>query len=107
MLRDMRRAKRDVSRERPLDEAQRAEYLTDRRLSPAEQAERAEQAGMVATALDGLIAKQSRVIRLYYWEKSSLQKIADLLGCSTSSVGTLLERGLARLTKQFKPPDGG
>jgi len=42
------------------------------------------------------------VIVLHYFEERSYEEIAQILGSSTNSVGTLLRRGRQQLQKQLK-----
>ncbi len=48
-------------------------------------------------ALAKLSAREQEVLRLTYWEGLTASEVADVLGCSTSSVWTLLTRTRAKL----------
>jgi RNA polymerase sigma factor (sigma-70 family) len=97
MLRDLHRAKRDPSREKPLTESLPTQEPAGHQRSSADLAEKAEESVRVRAALDGLTSGQRHVISLRYWERMTLQEIADRLGCTTSSVAAKLDRGLRNL----------
>lgn len=96
-LRDHSRAKRDVSRDRPLDAAAVVKYLANELACPQRQAERAEGAARVGAALDVLTEPQRQVVQLRYREGLPLDEIAARCGCSVPSVSRMLDRAKERL----------
>jgi RNA polymerase sigma-70 factor (ECF subfamily) len=107
VLRDLRRDKRDVAREQPLqaaldESASRLEaWLAAEQSSPSQQAERHERAVRVAAALATLPENQREAVVLRHWEGCSLVEIGQRLGCTTAAVTGLLHRGLRNLRKQL------
>ncbi|MBU2645272.1 RNA polymerase sigma factor [bacterium] len=66
--------------------------------------EKEENQAIINRALEKLKTKYREVIVLHYFEEKSYQEIAEILGTSTNSVGTLLRRGRLKLQdilKQF------
>lgn len=108
LVRDLRRDRRDVGRERPLqaaldDSASRLEgWLAANESSPSQQAERHERALRVAAALATLPETQSEAIILRHWQGCSLAEIAQQLDCTTAAVTGLLHRGLRKLREQLR-----
>lgn len=102
-LRGLRRAKRDVARERSLDEAvdqssaRLAALLVGKQSSPSQRAERHEDAVRLANALAELPAAQREALVLQHWHGQSLAEIGEALGRSRTAVAGLLQRGLKRL----------
>jgi RNA polymerase sigma-70 factor (ECF subfamily) len=102
-FRDWGRDKRDVRRERSVDEALQASsarlgaWLVAQQSSPSERAEHAEQAVRLATALDQLPEPQREAVVLHYWHDWTLAEIGQRLGRSTGAVAGLVQRGLKRL----------
>jgi RNA polymerase sigma-70 factor, ECF subfamily len=109
--RDLRRDKRDVARERPLDDpwaesSQQLEaWLSDGALAPPEQAERGERLMRLASALARLPEDRRTVIELRHLQGWSLDAIAGHLGRSSSSVASLLHRGLLQLRDLLAEPE--
>jgi RNA polymerase sigma-70 factor (ECF subfamily) len=107
VLRDLRRDKRDVAREQPLqaaldESASRLEaWLAAEQSSPSQQAERHERAVRLAEALATLPENQREAVVLRHWHNCSLVEIAERLGCTTAAVTGLLHRGLRNLRKQL------
>jgi RNA polymerase sigma-70 factor (ECF subfamily) len=107
VLRDLRRAKRDVVREQPwqaaLDKsASRLEaWLAAEQSSPSQQAERHERAVRLAEALTTLPDNQREAVVLRHWHVCSLVEIGERLGCTTAAVTGLLHRGLRNLRKRL------
>jgi RNA polymerase sigma-70 factor (ECF subfamily) len=107
VLRDLRRDKRDVAREQPLqaaldESASRVEaWLAAEQSSPSQQAERHERAVRLAEALAALPESQREAIVLRHWQGCSLVEIGERLGCTTAGVTGLLHRGLRNLRKQL------
>jgi RNA polymerase sigma-70 factor (ECF subfamily) len=107
VLRDLRRDKRDVARERPLqaaldESASRLEvWLAAEQSSPSQQVERHERAVRLAEALAALPESQREAVVLRHWNGCSLVEIGKRLGCTTAAVTGLLHRGLRNLRKQL------
>jgi RNA polymerase sigma-70 factor, ECF subfamily len=107
VLRDLRRDKRDVARERPLqaaldESASRLDaWLAAEKSSPSQQAERHEHAVRLAEALAALPESQREAVVLRHWHGCSLVDIGERLGCTTAAVTGLLHRGLRNLRKQL------
>jgi RNA polymerase sigma-70 factor (ECF subfamily) len=107
VLRDLRRDRRDVAREQPLqaaldDSASRLEgWLADPQSSPSQQAERQERAVRLAEALAALPDNQREAVVWRHWHGCSLVEIGQRLGCTTAAVTGLLHRGLRNLRKQL------
>lgn len=110
-LRDFRRAKRDVFRERSLQEAledssARLEgWLAAEQSTPSQQALRGERLVQVAEAVRHLPEGQRQAIVLFYWQGCSLAEIAEGLGRSVPAVAGLLHRGLKQLGQRLPQPD--
>jgi RNA polymerase sigma-70 factor (ECF subfamily) len=102
-VRDLRREKRDVARERSLEAAleQSASaleaWLADEQTSPSQMADRQERALFVAEALDQLPPNQREAVVLRYWENLPLVEIAKRLQSTAPAVSGLLQRGLKNL----------
>jgi RNA polymerase sigma-70 factor (ECF subfamily) len=107
VVRDLRRDKRDLAREQPLqaaldESASRLEaWLAAEQSSPSQQVERQERAVRLAEALAALPEKQREAVVLRHWHGCSLAEIAERLGCTTAAVTGLLHRGLRSLRKQL------
>jgi RNA polymerase sigma-70 factor (ECF subfamily) len=107
-VRDLRRGKRDVARERPLqaaldESASRLEaWLVAEQSSPSQQAEQHERAVRLADALATLPENQREAVVLRHWHGCSLAEISERLGCTTAAVTGLLHRGLRNLRKQLQ-----
>ena len=70
--------------------------------SPPAAAERAEQVGQVARALELLPANQQEVIRLKFQNGFSYKQIAGITGLSVSNVGFLIHTGIGKLRQRFQ-----
>jgi RNA polymerase sigma-70 factor (ECF subfamily) len=107
VLRDLRRDKRDVAREQPLqaaldDSASRLEvWLAAEQSSPSQQAQRQERAVRLAEALATLPPNQREAVVWRHWHGCSLVEIGARLGCTTAAVTGLLHRCLRNLRKQL------
>ena len=107
VVRDLRRDRRNVGRERPLqaaldESASRLEaWLAAEQSSPSQQAERHERAVRLAEALAGLPENQREAVVLRHWHGCSLVEIGERLGCTTAAVTGLLHRGLRKLRQQL------
>jgi RNA polymerase sigma-70 factor (ECF subfamily) len=110
-LRDMTRGKRDVNRERSLEQAleessaRLERWLVAEQASPAEQAQRNEEAVRVAAALEQLPEAQREAVVLHYWQGWTLAQVAEHLGRSPAAVAGLLHRGLKALRDSLTEPD--
>lgn len=110
-LRTQHRDQRDVRREQKiqltLDESAKGleHILVASDTSPSQQVENRFLAIQVAQAIEGLPEQQRDAILLRYFQKSSLQDIAEQMHKSTAAVAGLLKRGLARLREQLQKDD--
>lgn len=106
-LRDLTRARRDVTRERSLEaalaesSARMEAWLVAEQASPGEQAQQNEQAVRLAVALEQLPEAQREAVVLHYWEGWSVAQIAEQLGRSAPAVAGLLQRGLKALRQHL------
>ena len=102
-VRDFSREKRDIARERSLDQALaesslRLEgWLADNQSSPSQRAERNERVLQLAAAVESLPETQREVIVLHYWQGWTLMQIAEELERTPGSVAGLLHRGVGKL----------
>ncbi len=102
-IRAFARKKRDPNRERSLDaEIQQSScrvrnLLVADQSSPSQQAQRHEQAVLLANALFQLPEAQRQAIELQKFHGWSLKEIADHTGKSQTAVAGLLKRGLENL----------
>jgi len=107
VVRDLRRDKRDLAREQPLqagldESASRLEaWLAAEQSSPSQQVERQERAVRLAEALAALPENQREAVVLRHWHGCSLAEIGERLGCTTAAVTGLLHRGLRKLRQQL------
>jgi RNA polymerase sigma factor (sigma-70 family) len=62
---------------------------------------RSERTIFLMEALSHLDARGEQVIRLYYWEDQPPEKIAQMLGLTTSNVTKIRQRAIAKLRKQL------
>jgi RNA polymerase sigma-70 factor (ECF subfamily) len=108
LVRDYRRARRDVAREQPLDgdaEARLGEWLAAEQSSPSQRAERQEQALRLAAALAALPELQREVVMLRHCHGWSLADISRHVGRSAAAVAGLLHRGLQQLRLRLHEPE--
>ncbi len=107
VIRAQGRLKRDVTRERSLDEdlddssAHLGRWLAADQPSPSEHARLHEQAILLADALARLPELQREAVIQHYWQGCSLAEIASSLDRSTTSVAGLLKRGLKNLRTEL------
>jgi len=107
-VRDLRRQKRDVARERSLeaalnDSASRLEnWLAAEQSSPSQHMQREERAIRLAEALAELPEAQREAVILRHWHGCSLADIAGQLQCTPAAVTGLLHRGLKNLRKHLQ-----
>lgn len=111
-IRRLRTDKRDVNRERTLEDAfeqssNRVQaWLAAEKSSPSTQASRHEQALRLAAALGQLPENQRRAVELRHLKGLSLAEIARELGCSKSAVVGLLHRGVQKLRGLLQDIEG-
>lgn len=102
-VRGLTRAKRDVARERSLDEQvgdsfSRVDgWLADVQASPSQQAVRSEELLGMADALAGLPDAQREAIVLHHLQGLPLAEVGRQLDKTPAAVAGLLHRGLKRL----------
>jgi RNA polymerase sigma-70 factor (ECF subfamily) len=102
-LRAFRQAKRDLGRERAIEEALQnssarlAASLADSGPNAAEQLERQERAVRLADALEQLPDRQRDALVCQHWHGWPVARIAQHLDCSAEAVAGLLKRGLKQL----------
>jgi RNA polymerase sigma-70 factor (ECF subfamily) len=107
-VRAFARARRDVARERSLDEAiaessARLEgWLAAEQSSPSECAQRNEQALRLAEALEQLPQAQREALVLQHWQGCSLAEVGQRLGRSPEAVAGLIKRGLKQLRELLR-----
>lgn len=110
-VKGLRRGKRDLDRERPMDEAIRdssahlGALLAGKVPSPSSLVSADEQAARLARALEQLPEGQARAITLHHLRGHSLAEMAAELGKSELAAAGLLHRGLARLRELLKETD--
>src|SRR5262249_44533061 len=101
-------AKRDVARERALEEALHASsarmeaWLAAEQSSPSQRAQRQEQAVQLADALAKLPELNREALVLHYCEGWPLADIARHLGRTSAAVAGLLKRGLRQIRVELK-----
>jgi RNA polymerase sigma-70 factor (ECF subfamily) len=107
-VRDLGRAKRDVARERSLEEAVHASsarleaWLAAEQSSPSQQAVRNEQVLHLAEALTELPEAQREAVVQHYWQGRSLVEIGAELGRTPGAVAGLLHRALKQLRSRLQ-----
>lgn len=110
-VRGLARAKRDVSRERPLDQQldesfSRAHgWLAAAQSSPSQQAVRAEELLRLAGALRALPEPQREAIVRHHLQGLPLAEVGRQQGKSPAAVAGLLHRGLKQLREQMSGDD--
>jgi RNA polymerase sigma-70 factor (ECF subfamily) len=106
-LRAQGRQKRDVSRERSLEQQMEessvrlGDWLAREQSTPSEHAQRHEQAILLADAVARLPEFQREALVLHYWQGYTLAEISVSLDRSTTAVAGLLKRGLKHLREQL------
>lgn len=109
-LRAQGRLKRDVSRERSLEQELAASsirigaWLAAEGPTPSEQAQRHEQAIRLADAVSRLPVDQREALVLHYWQGCSLAEVGAHLERTVSAVAGLLKRGLKHLREELEAP---
>jgi RNA polymerase sigma-70 factor, ECF subfamily len=102
----LERDKRQVSRERSLDQvlaesSRRMAGFASEDQSPSEAVEFNERALQVAGAMESLPRDQLEVLVLHYWQGLSVAEISDVLGRTQPAVGGLVYRGLKTLRREL------
>lgn len=106
-IRKIKAARRDIRRERSLEEALGVSssnienWLCSQQSSPSQRAIRAEELSRLAQALSDLPEDQLRAIELHHLRGLPLQSVATELGRSKEAVASLLYRAIKRLKKQL------
>jgi RNA polymerase sigma-70 factor (ECF subfamily) len=109
--RDLGRDRRDVNRERSLEQAlgqssaRLGEWLIADQSSPSESAQRREQAVRLADALESLPEAQREALVLHYWQGWTLPEIGRHLGRTPAAVAGLVQRGLKQLRTLLREPE--
>jgi len=113
LIRYNRQEKRDVNRERALEQSLAASssrleaWLADLGTLPPDRAARNEQVLALAEALVGLPDAQREAVELRFLDGLPVKEIADRLGKTTTAVAGLLHRGLAALRDRLRDePEG-
>jgi RNA polymerase sigma-70 factor (ECF subfamily) len=107
-LRAFGQEKRDVDRERSLEESLRASsarlerWLASRETPPSEKAQQQERALRLAVALAGLPEAQREALVLQYWHGWTLADIGRHLDRTPAAVAGLLKRGLKKLRQELQ-----
>jgi RNA polymerase sigma-70 factor (ECF subfamily) len=102
-MRKLGTGKRDVARERSLEEAVEASsvrlqgWLAADQSSPSQQVQRQEDSLRLAAALAELPEAQRRAVELHHLNGQTLAEVAAELSCSKPAAAGLLHRGLKRL----------
>jgi len=103
VVRDYRRDKRDVRRERSMQEtlnsssAKLEAWIAADQPSPSKKAQHNERLLVICAALEQLTDSQREAVRLHYLEDCTLAEIAERMNRSPAAVAGLLKRGLKRL----------
>jgi RNA polymerase sigma-70 factor (ECF subfamily) len=106
-LRDNRRQKRDVTRERSIEasihssSARLQDWLAKNESSPSEKAIFNERVLQLSKALEQLPEAQRQAVELHYWQGLKLAEVAKKLDRTTAAVAGLLHRGLKALRKHL------
>jgi RNA polymerase sigma-70 factor (ECF subfamily) len=109
--RDHYRAKRDVRRERSIENAlgesslRLEKWVAADQPGPAENAQRLERMFHLAESLELLVPSQRDALLLHYFQGMSLAQVAKQLDRSIPAVAGLVHRGLKRLRKIFAELD--
>jgi RNA polymerase sigma-70 factor, ECF subfamily len=108
-VREFARAKRDVRREQSLEaalaesSARLEQWIAAEQSSPSSQADRNEQALLLAQALEQLPAAQRDALVLQHWQGWSLAAIGVHMGKSPEAVAGLIKRGVKALRHLLSP----
>jgi RNA polymerase sigma-70 factor (ECF subfamily) len=102
-VRDFGRDKRNINRERSLEEAVNASsarlegWLAAEQSSPSQKAQRNEHVLQLCEALEQLPDAQREAVELHYWHGCTLAEIADQMDRTPAAIAGLLKRGLRKL----------
>ena len=75
--------------------------LADDSCEPSQEAEKAEQAEQVRTAIESLPARQRATLVLAYYQQLSYPEVAASLGCSIGTVKTQMYRAMRTLAQKL------
>jgi RNA polymerase sigma-70 factor (ECF subfamily) len=110
-VRKLATAKRELARERSLEDALNASsvrlgaWLAAEQSSPSGQAEKEEEGLRLAAALEALPEAQREALVLQHWQGWTLAQIAEHLGRSRAAVAGLIKRGLQQLRERLQEPE--
>ena len=102
-VRDFGRDKRNINRERSLEQAVNASsarleaWLAAEQSSPSQKAQRNEHVLQLCEALEQLPDAQREAVELHYWHGCTLAEIADQMDRTPAAIAGLLKRGLRKL----------
>ena len=109
-VRDFGRDKRNINRERSLEDAVNASsarleaWLAAEQSSPSQKAQRNEQVLELCDALEQLPDAQRKAVELHYWQDCTLAQIAEQMDRTPAAVAGLLKRGLRKLRELMREP---
>ncbi len=107
-VRDHGRDKRNINRERSLEEAVNTSsarleaWLATEQSSPSQKAQRKEEVLHLCDALEQLPESQREAVQMHYWGSCTLAEIAERMERTPSAVAGLLKRGLRSLRGLMK-----
>ena len=110
-LRKMMRSKRDVRRQRSLDDelanssVRLGVWLAAEQSSPSQCVDREERAVRLAQALAELPEAQREALVLHYWQGATLAQISEQMHKTTVAVAGLLKRGIKSLRQRMSTFD--
>lgn len=108
VIRKLKTEKRNVDRERSLEDALQASsvqiesWLAAESSSPSLKLIKQEEAVKLANCLEQLSENQRTAIELRHFRGMSLIEVADAMGCSKSAVVGLLHRGVQKLREHLE-----
>ncbi len=111
--RDFGRDKRDVTRERSLQQlfdassARLDAWVAAELPSPSQKVQRSEELLCLCEALEQLPETQREAVCLHYFEHLKLADVANRMGRSTTAVAGLLKRGLRKLRELVRESADG
>jgi len=107
LVRDLKRAKRDVTREvsfeKALDDSsvRLEQWVAAEQSSPSQHVARLEEAVRISTAVQTLPAAQRDAVVMYYWQGCTLAEIGRHMDRSAAAAAGLVHRGLKHLREQL------
>lgn len=107
-VRDFGREKRNINRERSLEEAVNASsarleaWLAAEQSLPSQKAQRNEQVLQLCDALEQLPKTQREALQLHYCQSCTLAEIAEQMERTSAAVAGLLKRGLRKLRESMR-----